>query len=81
MATIPIPRPLREKLGEEASDALADLLNQRADSLRARRSMRLVAVPGKLQEILGDDAAQALANLLNQIVRSQSGDMVANLPG
>ena len=68
MAVIAVPRPLREKLGEEGTDALVVLLNEAGDSnkksvievVEERFERRLSEEIGKLRT----DMADLRANLI-----------------
>jgi hypothetical protein len=78
MAVIAVPRPLREKLGEEATDALVTLINEADDDnkksvlkiVEERFERRLAEELGKLRT----DTNEGLSKL-----RTEMADLRANL--
>jgi hypothetical protein len=75
MAVIAVPRPLREKLGEEGTDALVALINEAGESnkksvievVEERFERRLAEEIGKVREEIGRlrvEMADLRANLV-----------------
>jgi hypothetical protein len=79
MAVITVPRPLREKLGEEGTDALVTLINEAGESnkkavvevVEERFERRLTEEIGKLRT----DMADLRANLIQWMFLSWIGQI------
>lgn len=63
MAIISVPRPLREKLGEEGSDALIDILNQTQEKQK-----------GDIIEIVGEKFERRLVKEISSLRTELKGD-------
>lgn len=78
MAVITVPRPLREKLGEEGTDALVALINEAGENnkqsvievVEERFERRLIEEIGKLRLEMTDGTSK---------LRTEMADLRANL--
>ncbi len=84
MAIITVPKPLREKLGDEGSDALVELLNKTGDRqkedvlefVEEKFERRLSEEVGKLRGEIQEsrvEIQQTRADLVDRIERSHTG--------
>jgi hypothetical protein len=93
MAVIAVPRPLREKLGEEGTDALVALINEAGEDnkksiievVEERFERRLTEEIGKLRVEVSEGMNKLRAELRTEMVegtsklRTEMADLRANL--
>jgi hypothetical protein len=93
MAIIAVPRPLREKLGEEGTDALVALINEAGEDnkksiievVEERFERRLTEEIGKLRVEVSEGMNKLRAELRTEMVegtsklRTEMADLRANL--
>ncbi len=89
MAVIAVPRPLREKLGEEGTDALIALINEAGETnkksvievVEERFERRLAEEIGKLRAEIAEAMGKLRAEVAGEIskLRAEMHDLRANL--
>jgi len=89
MAVITVPRPLREKLGEEGTDALVALINEAGENnktsvievVEERFERRLAEELGKLRAEIAEQMGKLRAELSGEVnkLRAEMHDLRANL--
>jgi len=89
MAVIAVPRPLREKLGEEGTDALVALINEAGENskrsvievVEERFERRLSEEMGKLRAELSGEMGKLRVELSGETskLRAEMHDLRANL--
>jgi hypothetical protein len=89
MAAIAVPRPLREKLGEDGTDALVALINEAGENTKKsvievveeRFARRLAEELGKLRVEITEEMGKLRAELSGEVnkLRAEMHDLRANL--
>ena len=82
MAIITVPKPLRDKLGEDGSEALVNLINQQTDFVKGdvikiaeeKFEQRLVEETGKLDKRIVDETSK-LDNRITEEVSKLEGQI------